>query len=214
MVLSWQWCPNRWSACPVSLRHLPSVRDTEPILSRDQHYCCRRSYVSCCSTTSPFPLAHRHADGLCSSPLCYAQSTTAAKRLNNAPEGKSPHAFSRGHGSHSIPRVHKLPNTQGGGIQPTVIFGVVRSSRSTVRLLRPMGYDLSLIIKVSLRLSHTPLAETHVGAKRLAAGGGVRGLCRRNKIDHRAASARSHTTHARPQRSLRSILPEHVEHDT
>lgn len=179
-MLSWQWCPNRWSACPVSLRHLPSVRDTEPILSRDQHYCCRRSYVSRCSTTSPFPLAHRHADGLCSSPPCYAQSTTAAKTKTNAPRGE-PLASSRGHGSQSIPRVHKLPNTQGAGVQPTVIFGVVRDPRRR---------------------------ET-AGSWR----GGVRGLCRK-KIDHRAASARSHTTHARPQRSLRSILPEHVEHDT
>lgn len=30
IVLSWHLCPNRWSACPVSRRHLPRVRATEP----------------------------------------------------------------------------------------------------------------------------------------------------------------------------------------
>ena len=30
MVLSVHLCPNRWSACPVSRRHFPRVRATEP----------------------------------------------------------------------------------------------------------------------------------------------------------------------------------------
>lgn len=30
MVLSVHLCPNRWSACPVSRRHLPRLRATEP----------------------------------------------------------------------------------------------------------------------------------------------------------------------------------------
>lgn len=44
MVLSVHLCPNRWSACPVSRRHLPRVRATEP--EAMMRKTCYRSLVS------------------------------------------------------------------------------------------------------------------------------------------------------------------------